>query len=78
MSKHQYYKCPPRCETPYCNYCQGGLASCTVCKGAEGYLPTDCPGHSMTAEEQDAVYSGHKDFRDGKGWICKATRSCSS
>lgn len=38
---------------------------CTTCNGAEGTLPTDCPGVKMTSEQQDAVYAGRLDFRGG-------------
>lgn len=44
---------------------EDGLAHCKVCGGAEGSLPTDCPGRLMTAEEQDEVYAGARDFRAG-------------
>ena len=44
------------------------LANCEVCFGAEGSLPTDCPGEPMTGEQQDAVYAGTLDFIDGE-WI---------
>lgn len=72
MPEHTYYKCPPGCERPHCRYCEGNLAYCTVCKGAEGSLPTDCPGAAMTEAEGEAVYAGHLDWQDGKGWVWKA------
>jgi len=52
---------------PYgCNICN--LFLCTVCVGAEGSLPTDCPGVRMTQEQEQNVYAGQLDYRDGKGW----------
>jgi hypothetical protein len=41
------------------------LQHCKVCGGAEGSLPTLCPGRRMTEEEQDAVYAGELDFNMG-------------
>lgn len=38
---------------------------CDVCGGAEGALPTDCPGIRMRADLEQAVYQGKVDFRDG-------------
>lgn len=33
---HVAYKCQPGCENSSCNYCVGGLFSCTRCNSAEG------------------------------------------
>jgi len=52
-----------------CNICDGGLSLCTVCGGAEGSLPTDCPGSRMSAELSESVYAGLADYRDGLGWL---------
>ena len=68
MSKHTYYTCPPDCDEPHCNYCLGGLAYCTVCKGAEGTLPTECPGAYMTARQEADVYAARLDFVQGD-WV---------
>jgi hypothetical protein len=46
------------------------LAHCMVCSGAEGSLPTHCPGRSMTPFEEENVYAGRLDFKDGQ-WIAK-------
>lgn len=49
--------------------CMGcNLFLCDVCGGAEGSLPTHCPGRKMTSEEGDDVYAGKVDFKDGR-WI---------
>ena len=56
---------PARLRDPYCNYCEVGLASCDVCGGAEGSLPTDCPGRRMTQYELSFVFVGELDFKDG-------------
>jgi hypothetical protein len=44
------------------------LAHCKVCNGAEGSLPTDCPGTPMTPEQEDKVYGCELDFRNGE-WV---------
>jgi hypothetical protein len=52
------------CEMPNCPICDGGLTRCTICGGAEGSLPTECPGTSMSPEIEQLVYSGKLDFKD--------------
>lgn len=44
---------------------EDGLAHCKVCGGAEGSLPTECPGARMSEVEEGAVYAGLFDFRNG-------------
>ncbi len=51
-----------------CNICDGGLALCVVCGGAEGSMPTDCPGVALAGSTLEAIYAGTTDFRDGE-WI---------
>lgn len=70
MSDHTWYKCTGCKSETYCIYCDGGLSSCTVCGGAEGSLPTECPGRLMTPEEQDQVYQGPLDFSNCE-WTTK-------
>lgn len=48
--------------------CDGGLSCCMVCRGAEGALPTECPGVPMTRQESEAVYAGTLDYRGG-AWV---------
>jgi hypothetical protein len=64
---HNWARCTDR-ECVGCVFCNGGLASCTVCGGGEGTLPTDCPGERMTATQQDAVYAGSLDYTRKEGW----------
>lgn len=45
-----------------------GCAACSVCKGAESSLPTECPGKRMTTDQQDDVSWGRADFKDGV-WV---------
>lgn len=47
------------------------LAHCKVCGGAEGTLPTDCPGRRLTDVEEERIWiHGNLDFVDGK-WVEK-------
>jgi hypothetical protein len=43
-----------------------GVSHCVVCGGAEGGLPTECPGRKLTAEEGDQIYDGLLDYKDGQ------------
>lgn len=45
-----------------------GLAKCTVCKGAEGSLPSTCPGRPMSYDERELVFTGKLDYFRGKWW----------
>lgn len=53
----------------YCSVCEGRLALCLVCGGAESSLPTDCPGRMMTDEEADLVADGIHDYDRVRGWV---------
>lgn len=58
-----------------CMYCAGGLFTCTVCGGAEGSLPTDCPGRRMDESEERAVYAGTLDYLVSEGgWTLRPSR----
>ena len=52
----------------YCPICDGGLAQCEVCRGAECSLTTECPGFEICEAYQDQVCAGLLDYRDGQ-WI---------
>lgn len=56
------------CEDERCFTCNGGLALCTICGGAEATLPTHCPGNRMTTEQQEAVQNKQNDYVNG-AWI---------
>lgn len=60
---HVFLDC--QCHEDRCPLCEGGLTLCTVCGGAEGSLPTACPGVKMTLEQADEVMAGTLDFKDG-------------
>lgn len=49
-----------------CDDRDDGLLYCEICNGAEGSLPTNCPGRPMTVEEGDLVYEGKLDYSDGE------------
>lgn len=58
------------CNAESCFICEGGLADCVVCGGAEASLPTECPGSQMHSAVADQVQSGAFDFVDGR-WVHK-------
>lgn len=58
MPDHVRYVCPPGCEKPSCNYCDGGLFTCTVCGASEGELLPTCPGYKLTVEVKERCYAG--------------------
>lgn len=45
----------------------GGMAICKVCGGAEGSLPTTCPGFRLSWAQEEAIYKGRLDFTED-GW----------
>jgi len=45
-----------------------GLMACSVCRGAEGTLPSECPGVKMTDDQQRQVMACEIDFKEG-AWI---------
>ena len=47
--------------------CNDTLAFCTVCKGGEGSLTTECCGRPITPDEEEHIYEiGDLDFINGK------------
>jgi hypothetical protein len=46
------------------------LGQCTICKGAEGELPQQCPGRPMTEEEKAEVLAGELNYIKGE-WVTK-------
>lgn len=64
-------KTPKDCDcgdTGHCNICDGGLALCKVCGGAEASLPTECPGRRMTEQEELDVQTGCLNYVNGH-WV---------
>lgn len=74
-TKHTWFDC--KCNRSGCMFCDGGLGHCTVCDGFEGTLPSSCPGARMTQEQQDRIYAGTLDYRDGQ-WVNAPSGSVSS
>jgi hypothetical protein len=67
--EHVYLK-HVACEEAMCAICDGGLALCTVCGGAEGSLTTECPGRKVTSAEDEAVYACTLDYFAGQWFDC--------
>jgi hypothetical protein len=63
-TQHVRQECTDPDCTGNCNLCN--LFMCKVCKGAEGSLPTDCPGRKLTDAEEDAIMAGRLDFKNGE------------
>lgn len=54
------------CNEEVCWICEGRLFLCTICGGAEGTLPYECPGVRMTQAQATDVISLRKDFVGGE------------
>lgn len=71
--RHLRANCPDQGEPPW--QCLAGICvhvnlfCCRTCGGAEGSLPTDCPGERMDSSAQDAIYAGDLNFIAGHGWV---------
>lgn len=77
-AEHTYYECQDPCPNgPGCQYCDGGLGYCTICKGMEGSLPSECPEKHMGIHVADAVYEGQLDFKGGR-WVLEPSMKVSS
>lgn len=54
-NEHVWYTCSEPCpkheEGQHCQYCDGGLAFCTICQKGEGELADKCPGPPISNEE---------------------------
>ncbi len=71
LAKHVLYRCPgdeDACIEGRCMFCDGGLSMCVICGGAEGSLPTDCPGARMSDAQETAIMAGQLDYRRDGGW----------
>ena len=66
--QHIYYKCS--CQKSYCQFCDGGLAFCIVCKCGEGSLASECPGLNVQEDDQDKICKDILDFVNNR-WIVK-------
>lgn len=64
-----------RCRRASCLDCMSGscivevLFVCAVCGGAEGDLPTDCPGEVIPHELRREIHAGRANFISQHGWI---------
>jgi hypothetical protein len=57
-------------EERNCVLCKG-LSWCVTCGGAEGSMPSDCPGTRLRFETLDTIQKGDLDFRFKEGWVNK-------
>ncbi len=71
---HKWARCKSQTCTG-CHLCHGGLGVCVTCGGAEGSLPTDCPGKLMEHDVNEAVYNGEIDYLRSRGWVKQASRN---
>ncbi len=63
-TEHTRDTCDPPCdEMKGCMACN--LFCCGVCGGAEGSLPSECPGTKMSNETSELVFKSTLDFKDG-------------
>jgi hypothetical protein len=66
--EHIWDEGTPECEG--CQFCNGGLQSCTVCGGAEGSLTADCIGFRLPIVVLDElVFNGPWDYLEADGWV---------
>ena len=61
------------CRASNCPICDGGLGICKVCNGAEGSLPTECPGEMMSQQQDHSVYTGILDYKGGE-WVGRVSK----
>jgi hypothetical protein len=64
--KHTWHSC----FEDGCFICNGGLADCTVCGGAEAALTTECCGEKLPVNILDSVQANELDFIGGH-WVEK-------
>lgn len=67
MTEH-VYEVHFDCHHEHCPICEGGLANCTVCHGAECALTTECPGKPMTDDQMTLVCARRLDYVNG-AWL---------
>jgi len=73
---HRWYVCDGKHEDggSACWSCNG-LSMCVLCGGAEGAIPTDCPGEWMHDIVEQEVFDGELDFRRVLGgWVRMSNR----
>jgi hypothetical protein len=56
-----------------CDICDGGLAICKVCGGAEGSLPEECPGEKMSTYQDNSVFMGILGYKGGE-WVGRVSK----
>ncbi len=64
-----------RCQDENCERCLSGMCYvtnlyiCAVCGGAEGDLPTDCPGERVPHSLLMEVMAGRANYLRECGWV---------
>lgn len=78
--RHRLYArdLPCQCRGEGCLICEGGLGYCCVCRGAEGSLPTCCPGERMQDVVETSVYQGLCDYDARLGWVQRSNADYSN
>lgn len=56
------------CEIQNCMICDGGLAVCEVCGGAENTLTKECHSFTVTIEDFDELSDEEKESASNGGW----------
>lgn len=72
--EHTRYECGDECprtrDVPqHCQFCDGGLFSCTMCHCGEGTLATECPDVEVSPDDQELIMHSFLDYRDGSWCI---------
>ena len=65
--RHKLYRCGSECEG--CCICEGGLASCVTCGGAEASLTIDCCGERLSIISRECIQLGMVDYERSIGWF---------
>jgi hypothetical protein len=69
VREHHYYTCVEKhgkcLAEGHCYFCDGGLALCIVCRGAEGTLTSECSGRPLSEHEEADIMAGRLDYIDG-------------
>ena len=75
--RHIQQNCPEgtddyRCHNGTCVH--QNLFCCSRCGGAEGDLPTDCPGEQITSDDRQAIYAEQLNYLRPHGWVKRGDR----
>lgn len=54
-----------RCSNPDCFICSNGTSFCSICRGLDTSLTSECPGEPLTPWQFGAIPNGVLDFKNG-------------